>query len=170
MGDLVKLKQPGSLGVEGQKVWDHLTENIPNGILHPVDSFVLFSICQWWEIWLFWVKDTDDPYPHRAYRATCMAGMAYKHLMNAAKDFGLTPDLPHVRGFATTYEKIGKAFGETARAIGFWRRQGAPIIPRGKNDLAEIDDGELSTCNRNQWLQEQATITRPLYAVLVDGS
>ena len=49
-----------------------------------------------------------------------------------------TTDVPTPRGTAKSYFAIAKAFDVDVRKVGYWRRQGAPIIPRGINDLAEI--------------------------------
>ena len=46
----------------------------------------------------------------------------------------------NTRGVASSYKEIGKAFGVAERTVMYWRKQGAPITPRGKTNLAEVSD------------------------------
>ena len=43
-----------------------------------------------------------------------------------------------VRGVANSYRVIAKKFNVKERTVTYWRQQGAPIVPRGKTDLAEL--------------------------------
>ena len=51
---------------------------------------------------------------------------------------GKTSPAEGVRGIAKTYGQIAKAFGVGESTVTYWRRQGAPIVPRKRNDLAAI--------------------------------
>ena len=46
----------------------------------------------------------------------------------------------NTRGFASSYKEISKVFGVAERTVMYWRKQGAPITPRGKTNLAEVSD------------------------------
>ena len=43
-----------------------------------------------------------------------------------------------IRGTAKTYQEIADQFGVVEKTVTYWRRKGAPIIPRSENDLAAI--------------------------------
>jgi len=45
---------------------------------------------------------------------------------------------PKIKGTAKTYAAIAKAFGVSLNTVSNWRRAGAPIISRSKNDLGAI--------------------------------
>ncbi len=44
----------------------------------------------------------------------------------------------NIKGTAKTYQEIADRFGVSITTVTYWRRKGAPIIPRRKNDLAAI--------------------------------
>ena len=75
----------------GEKVWNQVTREMPDGILEQIDSAVLTTMCRWYEVWRYWDKIATSNNPSRAYKATCMAGTAYKQFLTASKEFGLTP-------------------------------------------------------------------------------
>ena len=75
----------------GEKLWNQLIREMPPGILEAIDAGALTTMCRWYEVWRYWDKHTTSDNIDRAYKATCMAGAAYKHFFNAAKEFGLTP-------------------------------------------------------------------------------
>ena len=43
-----------------------------------------------------------------------------------------------VKGIASSYKQIAEAFDVAERTVTYWRKQGAPIIPRGKTNMAEV--------------------------------
>ena len=47
-------------------------------------------------------------------------------------------DIVNVRGTAKSYREIAEKFGVKERTVTYWRQQGAPIVPRGKTNLAEL--------------------------------
>ena len=89
--DKVRLTQPGPLGEHGQAMWNKIRADIQTGILEKVDAFVLYSTCQWWDTFQQWSTMQADENQMVSYKATCMAGTAYKHFMAGAVGFGLTP-------------------------------------------------------------------------------
>ena len=65
------------------------------------------------------------------------AGRVHEWLADARRN-GTASDCPPAAGVATTYDEIARHFGVAERTVTYWRQHGAPIRPRGKNDLAAI--------------------------------
>ena len=59
-----------------------------------------------------------------------------------------------VRGFASSYKEIGEAFGTAESTVTCWKKQGAPITPRGQTSLANVSEWLNS---RNLWSMGAST-------------
>ncbi len=66
------------------------------------------------------------------------AGRAANWLYEQRQAATKPTNTPSPRGTAKCYQAIAKAFGVDTRTVGYWRKQGAPILPRGQNSLTEI--------------------------------
>ena len=58
--------------------------------------------------------------------------------LDIQREVDVKPTKARVRGTAKTYQEIADRFNVSVTTVTYWRRKGAPIIPRSKNSLADI--------------------------------
>ena len=86
-----ELEQPDGLNEDGQAMWNFLVEAMPKGLMQSVDAAALFGLCRHWAIWRHWERMATSEDVAIAYKASCMAGNAWKHFDALARQFGLMP-------------------------------------------------------------------------------
>lgn len=121
--NLPPIEKPADLAGDAADLWDLLVRTLPPGVLGASDMPTLAGACRWWGEWRRWDRELSNPDSEMdVYKASILAGMAWKCYTQAASKLGLSPVDRARLDVSAKQESPGDALDEftkkTARVVG----------------------------------------------------